>query len=218
MRKEFITLSITETRPDKDEFSVIAMETKSQNIISLNLKKSEIISDQGEIYWDIGFITVGDISKNSSSSNSNSTYLATNTQIGDNQISLLKNLLETKSLNPQLFFTNDKFQFGIVKVNKVIDLKIRVDKCNYTKDIIKHYITVNICGIPHYENPNEYLNKDYRWVKFWNQIHESPYYKSQKEKYLRILNQKDKNLYLILRRYYFDKKNVKIWISGMHWI
>lgn len=212
MTTELITLSITETIPGTGGFSVIAMETGSQNIISLNLRKEQIISNQGEIFWDIGFITkVKDIRKNAVSY-ANPTYTATGTSIGANKINALKSIFEAKANSPQEFFDNEKLQFAIIKTTKVNDITVRQQD-----EVLKHYLSATVSCMPAYRNPMFFLNKDYRWINFWNFIYRSSEFENKKKKYLKLLNRKDKSQYFILYRHHF-RENSNLWISGMHWL
>lgn len=217
MINEFITLSITETIPGTGEFSVIAMEIRSQNIISLNLREEEIISKQGDIIWDIGFIThVKEIRKNSISY-ANPTYTATGTSIGANKIASLKSILEAKSNSPQDFFNNEKIQYAIIKTSNVHDISVYVDKQNYNEKVLKYYLSATISNISAVKNPICFLNKDYRWINFWGYMYKSLKFDKKKQEYLKLFNRREKTLYLILHRYHF-KNNSSYWISGMHWL
>lgn len=211
--KDFLSLAITETQPNTGKFNVIAMETRSQNIIPFNLVKEQIVSKKGEISWDIGFITsvYGNITEYKS--NYNITYLIDGeTKLGENKINSIRNILEAKSINPANFFENEKQRYSIIKINKVHDLYIKKDADN-----IKHYLSVYIMGTPAYKNPLPLLIKDYRWINFWNWVCKEDIFIEKRKKYINLFNRKDKSLYLILYRHYYENKSL-FWIAGMHWL
>ena len=62
------------------------------------------------------------------------------------------------------------------------------------------------------------LNKDYRWIHYWHQIPDDVIYTKQ-DMYEKLFNAPGKDIYLIMRKYYFDKQPFpRYWISGMHWL
>lgn len=214
---EFLTLAITETDPVKKDFSVVAMEIKSKNITSFNLKKADIVSLQGEIFWDIGFTTLVKDVINPSSENRYRRTVA-GVQLGQNKMHELKKILEAKSTNPKDFFENQNRDYGIVKVSKIQDIENRSDNINYKEEVQKHDLVVYISGMPDHLSPHRLLNKDYRWVKYWNYILNSNNYETKKKQYLKILNSKNKTMFLILHRRKFKNGSTNFWIAGIHWL
>lgn len=215
---EFLTLAITETTVNTGKFNVIAMETKSQHIVAFGLKKENIVSPSGEIFWDIGFTTlVNERPQREYQGNNNSPFVISgNVQLRENGISTLKSILDAKSLSGPSFFENEKLKFCVLKISKVYGISTRIDNKSESQTI-KHYLSVNVSGMPVYKNSISLLNKDYRWIHFWNWIYNSSAYDEKKKKYLKLLNRKDKDLYLILYRHNF-KTGSQYWIVGMHWL
>ncbi len=215
---EFLTLAITETRPQTGEFNVIAMETRSQNIVPIHLVKEQIVSSEGDVFWDIGFVTsVSGNMQRKHLGNDNSLFLISGSaRLGANKINTFKAICDAKSTTPQTFFDNEKQRFCILKISKVEDLSIYVDKESEIENI-KHYLSVYVCGMPAYQNPISLLNKDYRWINFWNWIYKNDAFDEKKKKYMKLLNRRDKELYLILYRHHFKTSNHH-WIVGMHWL
>ena len=213
---EFLTLAITETDPIQDEFSVIAMEVKAKQLTKFDLRKMDIVSNQGEIFWDIGFTTFAkEIVYPSFGNNYKQTVAGVS--LGENRLSELKNILEAKSTDPKSFFDNEKVQFTIVKVSKIEDMTKYLNTKKCSEGILQFYLKVYIKGLPDYQNSISILNKDYRWKKYWNHICNKNIYEEKKSQYLSLLNRKNKSIYLILYRQQF-KENTWFWISGIHWL
>lgn len=212
---ELITLAITETFPNTDEFSVVAYDVKSKNILSFDLVRDQIVSTNGEVMWDIGFTTFVDEIRIRESKYGNEMYEAFKVKLANNSIDLLKKILEAKVLNGDKFFVNTKERYAIVKVNEVEDISI--DKKTESKggQINKYRIKANITCL---KEAKEFLNKDYRWVHYWNWIIKNSEFENKRKKYLDLLNRKDKELYFILYRHKFQGNSSRYWISGMHWL
>ena len=216
---QFLTLAITETFVHTGEFNVIAMGMKSQTIIPISLTKEQIVSETGEIFWDIGFVTnVDKIPERKvdkyNNSNENHPYIVTGSvNLGDNKSHMLKAILDAKSKSCNDFFSNEKHRFCIVKSNKLEDMSI------YNKQgdkELRHYIKVRVGRLPAYENPKNIRIKDYRWINFWNWIYKNQIYEEKKKKYLKLFNKKEKELFLILYRHKFQE-NSQYWVVGLHW-
>lgn len=215
---EFLTLAITETTVNTGKFNVIAMETKSQQIIPFGLNKEQIISSSSETFWDIGFTTiVTQKPEREYTGNDNSPFIIRGAvTLGANKINTLKGILDAKATSGTFFFENEKLRFCVLKVSRVENVSIHLDNNSEQKNL-KHYLSVNIYGMPAYKNPVSLLNKDYRWINFWNWIYSNSAYDEKKKKYIKLLNRRDKELYLILYRHNF-KNGSKYWIVGMHWL
>ena len=209
---EFLTLAIREKDPQKkyDDFGVVVMDMQTKKIHSFTLDRNEIISQTGEIFWDIGFITkVKDVNKREDGKLIPSGFVEKK-----DATSTLKNILELKSTNPEHFFSNRNVEFAIVRVSNVSD--ITVEKNKY--DVIQSRITVNINGLPPSRKLEPLLNKDFRWIKFWSHIYEIDEIDEKKSLYIKLLNKKSKTLYLLLYRHTFPTGRKHHWIAGMHWL
>lgn len=214
---DFLTLAISETNPLTKEFNVIAMEMKGQEIVPIELDKEEIVSNTGEIFWDIGFVTAVDGQIQRKYSNSSGPFVVSgSTRLKDNNIKRLKSILEAKSTFPQSFFENERIKFAILKINKVDSIYMNSER-NGEAEMNKHFLSVYVSGMPLYKNPINLRSKDYRWINYWNWICKNDGYDEKKKKYIRLFNQKEKNLYLILYRHNF-KTESHYWIAGMHWL
>lgn len=216
---EFLTLAITETTVNTGKFNVIAMETKSQNIVPFGFNKEHIISETGEVFWDIGFTTiVGERPKRKYTNNDSSPFVLNGSaELNQNKISSLKSILDAKSASGLEFFENEKLKFCVLKVSKVENINCKIDNSG-TVENIKHYLSFYVNGLSVDKSPISILNKDYRWKNYWNWIYANDNYEEKKKKYLKLLNRRDKNLYLILYRHTFKTGETSNWIVGMHWL
>lgn len=210
---EFLTLAIREKNPKKplDDFDVVVMDMKSKKMLNFTLDKNEIISQSGEIFWDIGFITkVKDVNKKDDGQIIPSGFIDKK-----DASSTLKSILELKSTNPDHFFSNRNVDFAIVRVSDVKDITVEKNQDN----IIQSRMTVSINGLPLSRKLDPLLNKDFRWIKFWKHIYEIDEIDEKIKQYTKLLNKKSKTLYLILHRHTFKRTGKKMhWIAGMHWL
>lgn len=208
---EFLTLAIQEKDPSKpqDDFGVVVMDMQSKRIHSFILEKNEIVSPSGEIFWDIGFITrVKDVDKKADGKLIPSGYVDKK-----DATSALKNILELKSTNPEQFFKNLNIDYAIVRVSNVSDITVE------EKDgKMQSRITITINGLPVECGPIHLLNKDFRWIKYWRHIYKIDAVKEKKRQYIKLLNRKNKTLYLLLYRHNFYNGKKLHWIVGMHWL
>lgn len=217
---EFLTLAITETTVNTGKFNVIAMEMKSKEIISFGLNREQIISSQGEVFWDIGFTTITDEKPrrkyiNNGQPNENSQFILTGTiKLGNSKYNILKNILDAKANTSKDFFENNKLRFCVLKVDRLEDIQSIYDEKN---NRLKNYLTIRAYGVPMHINPLKFTNKDYRWINYWDFIYENSNFIEKKHKYINLFNSKNKTLYLIIYRHKFKDKDTN-WIVGMHWL
>ncbi len=208
---DFLTLAIREKDPKKayDDFGVVVMDMQTKKIHSFALEKEDIISQKGEIFWDIGFITtVKDVSKKIDGKLVPSGFV----KVRDARSSL-KSILEAKSTNPEHFFSNFNVDYAIVRVSEVKD--ITVDK--KTDGTMQSRIMVTVNGSA-WRKLDPLLNKDFRWIKYWSHIYKTGAVEEKKRQYIKLLNKKSKVLYLLLYRHTFPNGHKNFWIAGMHWL
>ena len=209
---EFLTLAIREKDPKKphDNFGVVVMDMNTKKIHSFALEKNEILSKSGDVFWDIGFITkVKDVSQKSDGKLVPSGFVA----IKDARSSL-KTILESKSINPEHFFSNRNVDYAIVRVSNVKDITVEEDDYG----TMKSRLTVSINGLPPSKKVDPLLNKDFRWIKYWSRIYKMDAVAEKKGQYIKLLNKKSKTLYLLLYRHTFSTGKKLYWIAGMHWL
>ena len=208
---EFLTLAIREKDPKKprDDFGVVVMDMRTKKIHSLSLEKTDIVSPSGEIFWDIGFITVvKDVSQQVDGRLVPSGFMSIKDATG-----ILKNILELKSKNPEHFFSNLSVDYAIVRVSEVKDITVD-EKFDGTMQS-RMLVTINGSA---WRKLDPLLNKDFRWIKYWTHIYKTGTVEEKKQQYIKLLNKKSKVLYLLLYRHTFPNGHKNFWIAGMHWL
>lgn len=209
----FLTLAVAQEDPAKNNYFVIAMDMNNKNIYKFNLDKKEIISNKGEVYWDIGFITTVE--------NIEVDRINKNIRVGKflnitNKIGNLKSILDAKAANPQEFFLKENIEFGVAKVKKILDLEMGIDYEN--NNVFKSSMKLKIMYMPVGYDENILLNHDYRWIKYWERTYNKSDFIDKKNKYIKMLNNPNKSLYLVLFRMKFSDSKTNKWIVGMHWV
>lgn len=209
---EFLTLAITETVPNTGEFTIIAMDLKSRNMGCFALSREQIISSKGDVYWDIGYKTlVGDlVETNDYYGNVTCTCRALKTA---EKVNNFKKHLEGVSSGETDFFTNCKRKFTVIKVGGLTDITVKNDDNN-----TKHYVEVYNQGLSSYNKKTRILNKDYRWINYWNFAIKSGLFNEKKDRYLKLLNEQGKDVYFVLYKRCFSNGKNFYWIAGVHWL
>ena len=212
-----LTLSIAEAKPETGEFNInclhIALTLKGK-LLSFEKRKSEIFDSEGNAVWDLGKITVVEDVQLNQYEKRNQIYntvgsvkLLDRKEVTKDQ---LKKALEANLVEYSTFKEDSQMVYAIVKPQKVID----IDK-DTSKDSPKQRMRLDFGG--KYRDV-VLLNKDYRWVNYWNRIPDDIIYTRQ-DMYEKMFNSSDKELYLIVRKYYFSgQEKPKRWITGMHWL
>lgn len=207
-----LTLAITETFPGTDDFNVIALDEKSRNLIALHLKKEDIISEDGKVYWDIGRWT--EVSKlqltKLDTDPRNRVYIPESSILHDK--ANIKSILEDRTTSSREFMANRGSPYAILKVKKTNEIVVETDE----KGILRCRLAVQFYDNP--AHPQRLLNKDYRWVKYWSKVPKEEM-TEVKDQYFKLLNRPSKTLYLIVYRHYFKDSACPVpWIVGMHWL
>lgn len=208
----FLTLAISETR--ENEFSVIAMNMEDQSIIPLKLSRNEIMNDDGEVFWDIGMETsVSKISliNDGRTNEQNKTYHPTGCKLISGLNPDLKSILEDNLSDSSTYLKRIGETFAILKVKKIEDIITGTDKRGKKTTRLVVTFADNPKG-----DSKELLNKDNRWRSFWLRVPEAKM-DEQKVRYLKLLNKRGKNVYVIMYRHYY-KFGPIYWIVGMHWL
>ncbi len=216
MAYRLLSLALSETRPGLGEFNVIALEMSKYNIIPIKLKRTEIVNPSGDIVWDLGRITVAeDIDRDPFILGRNTVYITSNCRLSNETVNLSSILNEYSTVDVEDFFRKNTERFAIVKVKEVSSIQLKTDDISSVKSKLDIYIQ----GI---DRSITLLNKDYRWVKYWQwevQQKSNDQIRADMQRYANLLNRKDKKLYLILYRHFFEKGNtIETWIAGMHWL
>lgn len=211
---KFLTLAISEGNPLKKDFYVRTYDLKSKNFVTLKLEKNEIILKSGEILWDIGYITYVDEITDSNIKYNKVYEKPQNPKLGDNKLGNLKGFLEVKSQEINEFLNNERKNYSILKINELMDIEV-IDYGN------KCYLNIIGAHVSNNGGKLKVLNKDYRWVNYWTWVYNKGYLDDRKNKYLQLLNKKERDLYALLYRHTFVRNNIQsrnFWIAGIHWL
>ena len=214
MTRKFLALSISEKQPESERFNVIAMETSEYQMYPIRLEKNDIIDRDGIIIWDLGRITSAEsvVRYNEPGQDPRNTeFLATNCCLTDEKV-FLKRMLEENLTDITEFYNSPGMRFAIVKARGVLDIQLQKTGSN-ARPICRMQVS---CG----ESSYPLLNKDYRWVNYWlwKYAQESEeQLEDDRNRYLQLLNRRDKSLYLILYRHFYAERS-EVWIAGMHWL
>lgn len=216
MAYRLLSLALSETRPRLGEFNVIALEMSKFNIIPIKLKKTEIVTPSGDIVWDLGRITVAEeIERDPFILGKNTVYITNDCRLSNETVNLPSILNEYSTVDVEDFFKKKTERFAIVKVKEVSNIQLKTDDISNVKSKLDIYIQGADRSIT-------LLNKDYRWVQYWQwqvQQKSTDHIRIDMQRYANLLNRKDKKLYLILYKHYFEKDNtIETWIAGMHWL
>ena len=215
-----LTLSIAEAKPDSSRFEINCAHLTNQKtapIVAFALTKDKIFDSSGNALWDIGKITLLTQQPfESKKTNKKNKVFVVNGPVeflAEKEITLpqLKDFLEHNKTGYETFERNMDMPFAIVKARNLVSIEEdRTTEKKYRKQRL--YVDFD-----DYHRQEKILNKDYRWIHYWRQIPDDQIWEKQ-DRMKDLLNEPGKNLYLILRRYYFDNGNKQVWISGMHWI
>lgn len=206
---KYITLAIRETNPNN--FAVLALDVKQDEIRSFALKHAEIIDKSGRVFWDIGKETeVEEVSHDVCRNGNVEWHAAGRVKLGKDKTRELKQIFEKKSVRCPSFFKNNDEKFAVAKVIELVDISVEPGG-------EKSYMRVKIDGD---KQERTLLNKDYRWVEYWKWIcskSNEELLDAKRSKYMKLFNDPSKTLYLILYRRKFPNK-YWYWIAGMHWL
>ncbi len=207
---DVITLAITETKPNSNQFNIVAYRKDSNSLEMFDLKEDQIISESKEIMWDIAFSSrLSDTPTPYRDNRGNVEYtIKNNAKLGVNVSHDLKYMLESFSKNAHNFFSDQNIKFCVLKVSEVKNISITTESDGNNK----HYLEV--CS-DSFIRSRKILIKDLRWKKYWDEMYKNDKYEEVSFKYLDILNKKDKDLYLILYRRTFSNSSF-YWITGVH--
>lgn len=214
----YLSLALSETTPGTGKFNLIAMDMDRYELVPLSLQKSEIITPGGEIFWDLGRMTAVGKSDKCTEKRTDPRNVSVKPQechLLPDSVNLRGLLEENLSDATQFFMDHSpENRFAIVKASKVVEIRSGHSKYDGT---LKCRMKLQLKGL---NETSQLLNKDYRWVKYWQWHDENGTLENQEEissRYCRLLNDGKKNVYLILYRHFFTKGDM-VWIAGIHWL
>ena len=215
MPASYVSLGITEAQPGTGNFKIEAINVRTLTIDTLNLTKDQIREKNGISHWDLGYLTEVDCVQKSDDKK-NITYSILGKSVLKEKVNL-KEWLEDNLSDLDDFLANRNNTSCIIKVEHVDEIEVNRKLYN-SQSVIKCRLAITCKSKSGIKNTT-LLNKDYRWITYWSYIlNEKPdYFNEAKIRYQNMLNDKSKDLYLVLYRYHF-KDGFNEWITGIHFI
>lgn len=210
MSKLLLTLAIKEMKPKSNKFLVVVLELNENKIVSIPLKREEIVDQQGTVYWDIGFLTSVEDYRVHNEYGEEQLEIIGRPELRKNRINDLKGNFEKRAEKAQEFFLNPNSKYAIAKVKRVTQIYERNER-NYLKVDFTHIVPAIGTGV-------ELLCKDYKWVKYWTWVNKQGKTEEAINRYMNLLNSRNKDLYVLLYRHKFKDGRQMYWVSGMHWL
>jgi len=209
-----LSLAITETLPNRHEFNIIAIDESTKEIFAVKLNKDEIINkSSNQVWWDIGFVTHIERRELIQLSYGNVVYHCIGSELKVSKIDLLRDFLEKQSRNNKSIFSNKTIRYQIAKAKNLKDISYIIDE----KGVLKVYVELVVSDGSLSRESRKLLCKDYRWVNYWNYVISKELFNQKKAKFVKLINESDKDIYLILYRHFFET-NENVWIAGLHWL
>ena len=231
---DLMTLAIAET--SKDKYAIIAVDTESLRFYVVDgLEKEQIVSANNDFYWDIGAVTrISNPQIKGDKIWLKGQYCEMVKPFDRNAF---KKMLKGLSTEKSDFFENKKKPIDVVRFHKVV--RIWSDKgwrptTSYIGGQMKRshrleaYVwakkskgrKVDDYGV---DDPSgdyaaiEILNKDFRWVQYWNWIESTDGDKEDKrKKYMGMLNAPRFDKFFVMYRFYPKSGKEVEWIGGVH--
>lgn len=205
-----LTLAISESKPEKGEYKIVAMDIEDNKFYSMDLKMDEFFKNN-QILWDLGAVTYVE------SLNIVSDYKNNLLHRPEGSIKFkryysrqeLKDYFDRNLINLDKFYHSQDIAYGIVRIDYLDEI---LEPSN--NEVFKQYINITAQG---YEK-KWVLIKDYRWLHYWRHIYEQNRVK-EKIKYFKglIKENTNHNVYLIMYRHNFSNSPGR-WIVGFHWL
>jgi len=241
---DLMTLAIAET--SKDKYAIIAVDTESLRFYVVDgLGKEQIVSANNDFYWDIGAVTrITNPQIQGDKIWLKGQYCE---MIKPFDRNAFKKMLKGLSAEKSDFFENKKKPFDVVRFHKVVriwsDISSWQKKRNTTLQEVCEDATVpppkrnhrleayvwakkssgRIVDDYGVDDPSgdyaviELLNKDFRWVQYWDWIESTDGDKEDKrKKYMGMLNAQRFEKFFVMYRFYPKSGKEVEWIGGVH--
>lgn len=202
-------LSLSETKKENRLFTVIGYDKSQDRFYSLNVEESKIQSNRD--IWDIGSVVEIEGLEERHRGH-NPIYRPVGSIRPKKKLAKdeLKNFLFSHRTDYGQFLRNNKIRYGIVKVYRFVDIIF-----SHSGEDFKVYISFETSGY----KKKKLLVKDYRWVNYWNTMHERGIHEKRKMHFLNLFQKSSKEIYLILFKYYPKNRYEFVhYVSGFHWL
>ncbi|WP_394217563.1 hypothetical protein [Halobacillus trueperi] len=200
---KLLTLSISETW--KNNYKVVTYDMDACQFHSLQIKESQFRDKDGKIIWDLFGVTKVNqaIPTQSEFSTISGQPVLVKYLDKEEMISFFNNY---KTSAKRFFYGNASY--GIVKVDSISKIHIPVLKNNKLTQKI---------DFKSGSKPFTFkLNKDFRWLKYWENVPERKIVEKINQ-WTTFLNNKNKSVYLILYHHKeYNNPKYNKWIVGFH--
>jgi hypothetical protein len=209
---DLLTLAISESDPTQGKYKIVTMDIRSKSFYDMDLKLDEI-SKGNNILWDIGGVTSADRLDITYDRNKNYLYHPEGSikfikYFNRNE---LKSIFEKNCISLKKFYEED-IKHSIVKIDYLDDIQ---PPSYDSRNIFKSYIIVTAQG---YTPDKPILNKDLRWINYWEHIYDKKR-ENDKIKYFKTLinDSIEQDTFLIMYKHNY-KNGAGRWIEGFHWL
>lgn len=196
-----LTVGISETYGNKFKIIAIHQDEKfNSRFISLDVNK---FHKDGNPTWDnLAFTEVDELIDKSG--NGEICQIKGDEKIVDrvSKDDLKKIFLKHKE-SWKSFNRNKDKRYTVIKVDYIDNIFYDSKKKNHRMNIVSNG-----------EEIKDLLNKDYRWIQYWN--HYIDKYEEKSKYYKDYLNKTDKEIYLVIYKHKFKHGGYGRWIVGLH--
>lgn len=201
-----LTLAISEMEPGN--FKIVAADLNKNVFYSLELKEKDFFDEYGTPVWDLFAITSG--------IKVVSTYRL-HKIIGKAYIQKyytkdeMKKFFDSKLMLLDTFIKNDTYQYGIFKLQSIKLEEPKFINKNGRK-ILRQYLHLPNRRLS--KKPIRLLNKDYKWITYWENIPKDLWEVKVKH-WESYINSSNKEVYAIGYSMRFNNRRIG-WICGFH--
>jgi hypothetical protein len=188
---KYLTLAISETFRNSNKFKIIIYDINTEAFSEEEKSEKDFFDRSGVPNWDLFHVT----------------------EVKNNKEKIIDryskkqiiNLFKQNQISLEKFLQSTSMVYGIVKLNNFKELQPIDDKFQ-TRVVVRSKGT-----------NKQLLNKDYRWVKYWNSLNKDSY----EEKIIQwknFLNNSNNEVYAVMYRHTFRNGSKSQWIAGFHCI
>jgi hypothetical protein len=187
---KYLTLAISETFRNSNKFKIIIYDINTKVFSEEEKSEKDFFDAIGTPIWDLFHVT--EVKNNKAKIIDRYSKKQIINLFKQNQISLEK-------------FLQSSIDYGIVKLNNFKEVQPLDD--NFQTRVVVRSKGQN----------KKLLNKDYRWVKYWNSLNKD-LYERKIIQWKKFLNNSNNEVYAVMYRHTFRNGNKSQWIAGFHCI
>lgn len=208
---DLLTLAISQTYAN-DKYEVLTYCLEDERFYPLEIYKENFFSNDGSAVWDIFHVTrVGGVQ---SEKLKLCKAIGSTQMVGKKTKKEMKEFFAKKVSKAGYVFSkaadSDGQSYYVIKADTINEIQKPQLKDKKWQSIIE--FGANGTSFAHK------LNKDYRWLAYWEKIAEEDIPKKIDD-WITYFGKCDKEIYLVIKKYQFPKNgNIGKWISGFHCI